>query len=727
MANVFANLPAPAGDGTGAAVDTSGFSARKTITILGPFTATITIEVSEDNVDWAPLFSSTKSGKFCKSVAAAYMRVRVSGLVVGPAFSPNIDVAADQTVDALFGALAVPAGDGVGASLDVRLYPEVFSLVFAGTWTGSITIEISQDNVAWVPLFSTDINGLRIKEATIGYMRVRRAGVGAVPGTPTITVGAANLETAASSPIGVAGGDMTGSSFPDPIVSRPRIAFVFQPGGTPGNNVYDDWDELYAALNAARPFGVAEIWFDDVYEFPVIPDTQVYNMEGTEWHGVSEWCYLDLADAVFSGRPPMHFENLYVDASSTAVRSPWLLTTDAEFYYGNLLMIMINAYLSTSDGPLFDLSGSPFGSSLDFRMNNSYLGDGANPIVLHGDYGNTHLWLTSSEVYDDFIDETETHTYCRVIARYDGSVIWPQNNLTQPVNYGYQWNNGEKRGGPRWWCVPETGIAPATSAPPSVYVGACVRMEPNAAGRDVNLPAVLGPLYDGITDGQMIAIVNYSSVYPLFLDADGADTIDGSANGYILGPGGTAILMSDGVSDWRVIATNKQEQHVELFFNMGDAIEPTSNPATAGSRNDHKTYDFDDTSDEYLLFEGVMPSSYAGNGGGTDGTDMVIDLHWVAATAVVGDCYWRVRFERDAASQDIDSDGWGTIINNISTAAAAAGQVVKASIQVPQNQIDSIGAGEAFRIQVYRFASDPADTMAGDAQLLRVAIHDANN
>lgn len=73
-------LPAPAIDGTGAAVDVSLLGTFNTIVVAGAITGGTThIEVSEDNTDYLALKSFNGIGHFSKEFAAQYMRVRRTG------------------------------------------------------------------------------------------------------------------------------------------------------------------------------------------------------------------------------------------------------------------------------------------------------------------------------------------------------------------------------------------------------------------------------------------------------------------------------------------------------------------------------------------------------------------------------------------------------------------------------------------------------------------------
>lgn len=108
---LFAALPVPAVDGPGASVDVSTLGNFTTFVVGGSFNgATISIEVSEDGVDFAPCGTSFsgQGGTHSKVVVANFMRTFVRGRNAFP-FVPVVAVGAE--VD------PTPGGGSVAASL----------------------------------------------------------------------------------------------------------------------------------------------------------------------------------------------------------------------------------------------------------------------------------------------------------------------------------------------------------------------------------------------------------------------------------------------------------------------------------------------------------------------------------------------------------------------------------------------------------------------------------
>lgn len=191
MANVFTDLPAPAGNGSGAGQDVSAMAALKTITVEDTFTGVVAIEVSNDGgATFGELTTFTRPGK--RTIAAVAEQMRVTRRIIDPAAPglPNIDVGADAGVTA-FAVPAVPAGDGTGAPTDVSGLGEFNTVVVAGVFTGSLTIEISEDGVDYVDCLTFTTPLMRSKNFIAQFLRVTRANVNpGAPGAPVVAVGA---------------------------------------------------------------------------------------------------------------------------------------------------------------------------------------------------------------------------------------------------------------------------------------------------------------------------------------------------------------------------------------------------------------------------------------------------------------------------------------------------------------------------------------------------------
>ena len=155
-----------------------------------------------------------------------------------------------------------------------------------------------------------------------------------------------------------------------------------------------------------------------------------------------------------------------------------------------------------------------------------------------------------------------------------------------------------------------------------------------------------------------------------------------------------------------------------LIFTPHQNEPPASDYATLDLRNVHPVLDFDDTTNESAVFSGVMPQNYGGGG-------VTVYLHYAMASAESGDVDWDVAFERIGDDQlDIDADSFAAAnsVDN-TTVLGTSGKVDVVSIAFTDGaDMDSVAAGEAFRLKVTRDAA--ADTATGDAELLAAEIRE---
>jgi hypothetical protein len=153
------------------------------------------------------------------------------------------------------------------------------------------------------------------------------------------------------------------------------------------------------------------------------------------------------------------------------------------------------------------------------------------------------------------------------------------------------------------------------------------------------------------------------------------------------------------------------------FLKPTDAEPPSSNYATLDQRNGHPVLEFDQTTNESAVFSLFMPDSYAGGG-------LTVELVWCSETAS-GDVDWDVAIERIGdAQQDIDSDGFAAVQStDNNTVPGTSGNTDVTTITFTDGaQMDSVAAGEMFRLKVTRDAA--SDTLADDAQLLGVLVRE---
>jgi len=143
---------------------------------------------------------------------------------------------------------------------------------------------------------------------------------------------------------------------------------------------------------------------------------------------------------------------------------------------------------------------------------------------------------------------------------------------------------------------------------------------------------------------------------------------------------------------------------------------PASDAAAPHVRNQHPTLKFDDATNESVIFSGIMPRHYGGGG-------ITVYIHYAMSSASSGTVDWDAAFERiGSGQQDIDSDGFAAAQSaDDNTVPGTCGHVAVAPIAFAEGaQMDSIAAGELFRLKITRDAA--SDNAAGDAELVAVEL-----
>ena len=149
---------------------------------------------------------------------------------------------------------------------------------------------------------------------------------------------------------------------------------------------------------------------------------------------------------------------------------------------------------------------------------------------------------------------------------------------------------------------------------------------------------------------------------------------------------------------------------------------PASDYATFDTRNAVPVLDFDDATDESVVFGGVMPAAYSAD------TGVTVTLGWMfttSGTPGTDTCAWQVAFMSVTDdADDLDTKSFAAANTATSTSATADGEVKYEDITFTDGaDMDSVAAGEYFRIKVTRDAAS-GTASPGDAELLFVKIKD---
>lgn len=151
------------------------------------------------------------------------------------------------------------------------------------------------------------------------------------------------------------------------------------------------------------------------------------------------------------------------------------------------------------------------------------------------------------------------------------------------------------------------------------------------------------------------------------------------------------------------------------FIPLG-ASTPATVFATFNVRNNHPILEFDAATEWSCYFEGFLPSTYAGGG-------LTVTLHWLGATATTGDVKWGSSVERLDSGTDEDADSFAAEQTGTTTTSGTSGAPVTTAITHSSGaNMDSLAASEPFRLKIARKAADVADTMTGNAQIIRVIV-----
>jgi hypothetical protein len=225
-----------------------------------------------------------------------------------------------------------------------------------------------------------------------------------------------------------------------------------------------------------------------------------------------------------------------------------------------------------------------------------------------------------------------------------------------------------------------------------------------------------------LSAGELSSTV--SAIAPTVVDAKGdlivgtaADTVArlpvGATNGHVL----TVDSAEAGGMKWAAAAGGGSGgTKTYAVFTATDNQPPSTAFATLDTRGTGiAVLDFDDAATESAVFVGIMPEA------ASLGSGLIVNLDFMATTATSGNVRWSVAFER--CTTDLDADSFDTATAATVATSGTSGIVSAGSITC--TAIDSIAAGDLFRLRVQRLGADGADTMTGDAELIAVEIRSA--
>lgn len=146
-----------------------------------------------------------------------------------------------------------------------------------------------------------------------------------------------------------------------------------------------------------------------------------------------------------------------------------------------------------------------------------------------------------------------------------------------------------------------------------------------------------------------------------------------------------------------------------------DMTEVVTNTAASGVRGSIKTYEFDDTSDEYVVFTAKTPADYTQRA-------MDIVLNWTSNTA--GYASWGAEIDAYGTGTSVDTNSYGPMTFT-SGYNMASGYQVATAIPMSTVSMNSLGRNEPYSVRISRVPQSGFDSVVGDASLLFVEMRES--
>ncbi len=227
---------------------------------------------------------------------------------------------------------------------------------------------------------------------------------------------------------------------------------------------------------------------------------------------------------------------------------------------------------------------------------------------------------------------------------------------------------------------------------------------------------------DGLTTGttRTLTVPNASGTLALNPMTTAGDIVVGGTSGaparLALGTASQQLRVNSGATSLEYFTPAAGGTKTYAVFTAEHNQPPATAFATLDTRNSIAVLDFDATTDESAVFVGIIPEA------ASLGSGLKVFIHWMASTATSGNCRWGVQFEKSGT--DLDSDSFDTATEAHSAANGTSG--IETVTEITATAIDSLAAGNRFRLKVFRNADDATnDTMTGDAELIAVEVRSA--
>jgi hypothetical protein len=157
-------------------------------------------------------------------------------------------------------------------------------------------------------------------------------------------------------------------------------------------------------------------------------------------------------------------------------------------------------------------------------------------------------------------------------------------------------------------------------------------------------------------------------------------------------------------------------------FTPLDNVPQTSAFATLDTRTSGvPVLDFDSTSLEAATFTGLLPEAAVTTNG------LKVRLAWTADTVTNTDAVvWGIQFQRIDTTTDLDTDAFSNTFTATAAASGTAGVPVITELTITGTALlDSVVAGDFYRIRISRDGTHTSDALTADACLVACEIRDA--
>jgi hypothetical protein len=337
---------------------------------------------------------------------------------------------------------------------------------------------------------------------------------------------------------------------------------IFQPGGVgAGPIIWNTWAGLYAELlarRAAAPGIFVTIFFDDSIVSPAVIPAGAYDLTNCPLSGMpgagAQVQFADGTSAIgirwVTGKIkldnmntagaletlPAGTHGITVDDSSVIQTGSGLAST----FFDTSASSFVICYLRngsilgfSADGPIF--TGTAAAAFLAFRVFdanpiNAPLGGSHRPNMIQGAVGS----LMILQIENTIGMGTTSNAAGTVFPSWQGTILPVQ--FTEPA-----------------FLVPNPFQAPSSAASVTAALGQALRLDASGGPIAQTLPAISGASRALANPGGFLAVVETGGGV-VTLSPDAGDTINGVAS-LILPSNGGVLLMSDGLSNWEIVAS----------------------------------------------------------------------------------------------------------------------------------------------------------------------------